>query len=107
MQAGEETLRRSIASATDARTRARMRVELAAIVRARDPAAAREELTNAARESAPTQALTLAAIAMARTLPPPERVDWLGGLSRSGDGAVVPAIVLALAGAQVDADQPR
>ena len=107
MQVGEEKLRKSIAAATDARARARLRVELASIVRARDPAAARDELTNAAREAGPTQALTLAAIAMARTLPPPERVAWLGGLARTGEGAVVPGIVVALAGAQLEADQPR
>ncbi|HEY7372692.1 MAG TPA: hypothetical protein VIF57_11070 [Polyangia bacterium] len=103
----EETLRRSIAAATDARARARLRVELAALVRTRDPAAARDELTSAAREAAPTQALTLAAIAMARTLPPPERVTWLGGLAHTADGATVPGIVVALAGAQLDAAQPR
>ena len=51
MQVGEETLRKSIAAATDGRARARLRVELASIVRVRDPAAAREELTNAAREA--------------------------------------------------------
>jgi tetratricopeptide (TPR) repeat protein len=107
MQAGEETLRKSIAAATDARARARLRVELAGVVRARDPAAARDELTNAAREGGPTQALTLAAIAMARTLPPPERVAWLGGLAQTGEGAPVPNIVVALATAQLDADQPR
>ena len=107
MQAGEETLRKSIAAATDARARARLRVQLAGVVRARDPAAARDELTNAAREGGPTQALTLAAIAMARTLPPPERVAWLGGLAQNGEGAPVPGIVVALAAAQLDADQPR
>ena len=107
MQAGEETLRKSIAAATDVRARARMRVELASIVRARDPGAARDELANAAREGGPTQALTLAAIAMARTLPPPERVAWLGGLAQSGEGVPVPSIVVALASAQIDADQPR
>ena len=42
---------RSIAAATDARARARLRVELAELVRARDPAAARDELTSAAREA--------------------------------------------------------
>jgi tetratricopeptide (TPR) repeat protein len=103
----EATLRRSIAAATDVRARARLRVELAAVVRARDPAAAREELANAAKEAAPTQALTMAAIAMARTLPPPERVAWLGGLAHTGDGAAVPGILVALAAAQLDADQPR
>ncbi len=108
MAAAEETLRKSIAGATDARARARLRVELAAVVRARDPAAAREELANAAREGGPTQALTLAAITMARTLPPPERVVWLSGLATTGEGgAAVPGIVVALAGAQLDADQPR
>ena len=107
MAVAEEALRKSIASATDARARARLRVELAGVVRARDPAAARDELANAAREGGPTQALTLAAIAMARTLPPPERVAWLSGLAQPGDGAPVPSIVVALAGAQLDADQPR
>src|SRR4249920_2111052 len=95
-QVNEETLRRSIAGATDARARARLRVELAAVVRARDPAAAREELANAAREGGPTQALTLAAITMARTLPPPERVAWLTGLATAGESGVpVPGIVVA------------
>jgi len=107
MQVAEEHLRRSIAAATDARARARLRVELAGIVRVRDPAAARDELTNAAREAGPSQALSLAAIAMARTLPPPERVAWLGGLAQAGEGAIMPAIAMALAAAQLDADQPR
>src|SRR4051812_33524787 len=107
MQIAEESLRRSIAATSDARARARLRVELAGLVRVRDPVAARDELTSAAREAGPSQALTLAAIAMARTLPPPERVAWLGGLAQTGEGAVVPAIVVALAGAQLDADQPR
>jgi Tfp pilus assembly protein PilF len=108
MAAAEETLRRSIAGASDARARARLRVELAAVVRARDPAAARDELANAAREGGPTPALTLAAITMARTLPPPERVNWLTGFATAGEGgAAVPGIVVALAGAQLDADQPR
>src|SRR5262245_11781174 len=106
MAVAEETLRKSIAAATDTRSRARMRVELASLVRARDPAAAREELANAAREAGPTHALTLAAIAMARTLPPPERVTWLSGLARNGEGAAVPNIVMALAAAQLEADQP-
>src|SRR6478609_9952159 len=110
MQPAEETLRRSIAAATDARARARLRVELAAVVRARDPAVARDELTNAAREGGASQALTMAAIAMARTLPPPERVAWLNGFANVGagaGGAAVPTIVVALAGAQLEADQPR
>src|SRR6187551_3673949 len=111
MPVAEETLRRSIAAATDARARARLRVELAAVVRARDPAAARDELTNAAREGGAGQALTMAAITMARTLPPPERVTWLSGFANVGAGAgaggAVPTIVVALAGAQLEADQPR
>src|ERR671928_161585 len=102
----EETLRRSIAAATDARARARLRVELAAVVRARDPAAAREELTNAAREAAPTQALTLAAIAMARDerLPPHQRRAAANKLVRIcdrldpilGRGALFTAAMLAV-----------
>jgi len=107
VQAGEDTLRRSIAATTDARARARLRVELAGVVRARDPVAARTELANAAREGGATQALTMAAITMARTLPPPERVVWLGELARTGEGNTVPGVASALADAQLDADQPR
>src|SRR6187399_3032862 len=90
MAVAEEALRKSIASAPDARARARLRVELAGVVRARDPAAARMELTNAAREGGATQALTMAAITMARTLPPPERVVWL-----ATPGTVLPSLVRA------------
>ena len=107
MQAGEDTLRRSIAATTDARARARLRVELAGIVRVRDPAAARTEIANATREGGATPVLTLAAITMARTLPPPERVAWLGELAKTGGGTAAPGVATALADAQLDADQPR
>src|SRR5688572_9584847 len=65
------------------------------------------ELANAAREGGTSQALTMAAITMARTLPPPERVVWLGELARTGEGTTVPGVASALVAAQLDADQPR
>ena len=100
MQGGEDTLRRSIAATTDGRARARLRVELAGVVRARDPAAAREEVVQAFREVGPTPALTMAALSLARALEPVERVAWLQKLA-------APAIGVALAQAQLEANQPR
>ncbi len=102
MRGGEETLRRSIAVAADARSRARLRVELAALVRVRDPAAARDELTSAAHEGGATPALTLAALSVAQQLPPPERLTWLAAF-----GATTPALVVALAAAQREAGHVR
>ena len=107
MRGGEETLRRSIAAASDGRVRARLRVELAGLVRVRDAAAAREELVQAAREVGSTPALTLAAISMAGALAPPERLAWLGGFAATKDATPVPGIAAALADAALDAQRPR
>jgi tetratricopeptide (TPR) repeat protein len=102
VRGGEETLRRSIAVTADARARARLRVELAALVRARDPGAARDELTSAAREAGATPALTLAALSVARQLTPIERLAWLTAIS-----AHTPALVVLLAEAQRDVGRVR
>ncbi len=135
MRAGEETLRHSIAAATDPRTRARLRVDLAELLRARDAAAARAELDHALREGGPSGALTAAALSFARALPPTERLAWLAGLAK-GDGKAdgktdgktegkaegktdnqtagkadgrtpSPVLISALAEAQLGADLPR
>jgi tetratricopeptide (TPR) repeat protein len=102
VRGGEETLRRSIAVTADARARARLRVELAALVRARDPAAARDELTSAAREAGTTPALALAATSVARQLTPVERLSWLTSF-----GAPSPTLVVLLAEAQRDVGRIR
>ena len=108
MRAGEDTLRRSIAAAPDGRTRARLRVDLAELLRARDDApAARAELDHAAREGGATAGLVSAALSLARALAPTERIAWLGGLARVEGKTPQPALASALADAQLDADLPR
>jgi len=73
-------LRRSIASAIDGRVKARLRVELAEVVRGHDAASARDELDHAAREGGATPALLSAALSLARTMPPADRVAFIGNL---------------------------
>jgi tetratricopeptide (TPR) repeat protein len=115
VRAGEETLRHSIATATDPRTRARLRVDLAELLRTRDAAAARAELDRALQEGGPSGALTSAALSFARSLPPADRLAWLASLAK-GDGKAdgkpdsktpSPVLVSALAEAQLGADLPR
>ena len=111
MRAGEEALRHSIAAATDARTRARLRVDLAELLRTRDAAAAQSELDHALREGGPSLAVTSAALSFARTLAPADRLAWLAGLAK-GDGKTdgktpSPVLISALAEAQLGADHPR
>jgi hypothetical protein len=107
VRAGEETLRRSIAAAADGRTRARLRVDLAELLRARDAVAARTELDHALREGGPTGALTTAAVSFARTLAPADRLAWLSTLARGDGKTPAPVLVSALAEAQLGADLPR
>lgn len=107
MRAGEETLRRSIAAATDGRTRARLRVDLAELLRARDAAAARAELDHAFREGGPSVAIASAALSFARSLPPADRLAWLSGLAKAEGKTPSPVLVSALADAQLGADLPR
>ena len=107
MRAGEEILRRSIASASDGRVRARLRVELAELVRGHDDAAARDELDQAAREGGATPALASAALSLARAMPPGDRVAFIGNLARAEGKTPVPTLVSALADAQLHADRPR
>jgi tetratricopeptide (TPR) repeat protein len=115
VRAGEETLRHSIAAATDPRTRARLRVDLAELLRARDAAAARAELDHALREGGASGALTAAALSFARSLPPADRLVWLASLAQGTgktdgkpDGRTPsPVLISALAEAQLGADLPR
>jgi tetratricopeptide (TPR) repeat protein len=107
VRAGEETLRRSIAAASDGRTRARLRVDLAELLRARDAAAARAELDHALREGGPTGALTSAAVSFSRALAPADRLAWLSSLARNEGKTPAPVLVSALAEAQLGADLPR
>src|SRR5512146_2846332 len=95
-------------AAADGRTRARLRVDLAELLRVRDAAAARAELDHALREGGPTGPLTAAALSFARALAPADRLAWLSSLAR-GDGKTTPApaLVSALAEAQLGADLPR
>jgi tetratricopeptide (TPR) repeat protein len=107
LQANEDTLRRSIASSQDGRTRARLRVALAELIRVRDPKAAREELAGAAREGGATPALTMSALSLGQTLPAAERIAWLGTFAASGERAPTPAFAEALAAAQLEVKKPR
>jgi tetratricopeptide (TPR) repeat protein len=107
VRAGEDTLRRSIASATDGRVRARLRVELAELVRGHDLAAARDELDQAAREGGATAALASAALSLSRTMTVAERVVFIGNLAKGDGKTPVPILVSALADAQLGADRPR
>ncbi len=103
-------MRRSIASAIDGRVKARLRVELAEVVRGHDAAAARDELDHAAREGGATPALMSAALSLARTMPPADRVAFIGNLGNlaKADGKTpAPILLSALADAQLGADRPR
>ncbi len=84
-----------------------MRVDLANLVRARDAIAAREELAVAAREAGPTPALTLAAVSLARGLPPSERLAWLEGLASDAEATPAPALITAVAESALALDRPR
>ncbi|HMC94714.1 MAG TPA: hypothetical protein VKO16_08085, partial [Polyangia bacterium] len=107
MPAGEEILRRSIASAGDGRVRARLRVELAQLLRGSDPASARDQLDEAAREGGATPALTSAALSLARTMPVADQATWLASLARTDGNPPAPMLASALAEAQLGADRPR
>jgi tetratricopeptide (TPR) repeat protein len=97
-----DELRRAVAAATDAGLRARLRVQLAELVRTGDAASAQDELRRAAAEAPGAPSVTLAALSLARGLPPAERARWLGELGARG-AAPVPAWSAALAEAYAQA----
>src|SRR5262245_58161938 len=97
-----DELRRAVATATDAGLRARLRVQLAELVRAGDAASAQAELRRAAAEAPGAPSVTLAALSLARGLPPAERARWLGELGARG-AAPVPAWSAAVAEAHAQA----
>jgi tetratricopeptide (TPR) repeat protein len=107
VRAGEETLRRSIAAATDGRTRARLRVDLAELLRARDAVGARAEIDRALAEGGASAAVTSAALSFARALPPAERLTWLSSFTKAEGKTPSPLLVSALADAQLGAELPR
>src|SRR4051812_22563440 len=97
-----EELRRAVAAATDAALRARLRVQLAELMRPRDAAQALEELRRAAAEAPGLPAVTLAVSSLARALPPGERLKVLGELTRQASGAAPPAWSAAMAEAHAE-----
>jgi tetratricopeptide (TPR) repeat protein len=83
-----DELRRAVTAATDGALRARLRVQLAELVRSHDPVTALDELRRAAAEAPGLPVVTMAALSMARALPPSERLKWLSELG----GGVAPPV---------------
>jgi Tetratricopeptide repeat len=100
-----EDLRRAVAAAKDAVTRARLRVQLAEVLRARDASQAVAELRGAAAEAPGSPAVTMAVLSFARTLPPRERLALFAELAPPPD-ANVPAWLAAAADAEAELGQP-
>jgi tetratricopeptide (TPR) repeat protein len=90
-----DELRRAVGAAADPALRARLRVQLAELVRVHDSATALDELRAAAAEAPGLPAVTMSALSLARALPPSERLKWLSELG--GGGPPVPAWLAALA----------
>jgi Tfp pilus assembly protein PilF len=94
-----------VKAATDAPTRARLHVQLAELLRARDVPLAIAELKSAAADAPGLPAVTLAVLSIARGLPPKERLALLGELAPTADAAV-PAWSAAAADAEAELGQP-
>jgi tetratricopeptide repeat protein len=107
VRAVEESLRRSIATATDGKQRSLFRVELASILRMHDVGAARDELDRAAREAGATPVIAAAVVSLARALPQADRIAWLASLVGGGEQPAPPQVVSALAAAQLGAGHAR
>ena len=100
-----EDLRRAVAAAKDAATRARLRVQLAEVLRARDASQAVAELRGAAAEAPGSPAVTMAVLSFARTLPPRERLALFAELAPPPD-VNVPAWSAAAADAEAELGEP-
>src|SRR5262245_37006147 len=96
-----EELRQALGAASDATVRARLRVQLADLLRARDAGQALAEIRRAAAEAPGLPAVTLAVSSLARSLPPQARLELLSELTREGMPAV-PAWSAALAEAHAE-----
>jgi tetratricopeptide (TPR) repeat protein len=101
-----EELRRAVATAKDAAARARLHVQLAELLRARDVRQALEELRHAAADAPGLPAVTMAVLSVARSLPAQERLALLVALSPPAD-ASVPAWSAAAAEAQAELGAPE
>jgi tetratricopeptide (TPR) repeat protein len=100
-----DELRRAVAVAKDAGQRARLHVQLAELLRARDAPAAREALRLATGEAPGLPAVTMAALALVRTMPPHERIELLDELG-AVSGAPVPSWAAAVADAHAELGAP-
>jgi hypothetical protein len=94
-------LREAVAAAKDGAARARLNVQLAELLRPRDAAGARAALRAAAADAPGLPAVTMAALALARTLPAGERVELLDELNAAA-GAPVAAWAAAAADAHAE-----
>jgi tetratricopeptide (TPR) repeat protein len=94
-----EELRRAVAAAKDTGLRARLHVQLAEVLRARDNVQALAELRNAAAAAPGLPAVTMAVLSVARTMPAKERLALLSEL-----GAETPVPAWAAAAAEAEAE---
>ncbi|HEX4406815.1 MAG TPA: hypothetical protein VH560_18380 [Polyangia bacterium] len=100
-----EELRRAVAAAKDSAVRARLHVQLAELLRARDLPAAITELRSAAADAPGVPAVTMAVLSVARSLPPKDRLALLADFAPPAD-ASVPAWSAAAADAQAELGTP-
>jgi hypothetical protein len=101
-----DELRRAVAGAKDKAVRARLHVQLAELLRARDVSAALAELRQAVADGPGLPAVTMAVLSVARTLPPSDRLALLVELAQPAD-APVPAWSAAAAEAHVELGAPE
>jgi tetratricopeptide (TPR) repeat protein len=104
-KARAEELRRAVAGAKDNAVRARLHVQLAELLRARDDGAALAELRHAVADGPGLPAVTMAVLSVARTLPPKDRLALLVELAPPAE-APVPAWSAAAAEAHVELGAP-
>jgi tetratricopeptide (TPR) repeat protein len=100
-----EELRRAVAATKDSAVRARLHVQLAELLRARDLPAAIAELRSAAADAPGVPAVTMAVLSVARSLPPKDRLALLADFAPPAD-ASVPAWSAAAADAQAELGTP-
>jgi tetratricopeptide (TPR) repeat protein len=86
-----DALRRAVATAKDGAVRARLHVQLAELLRARDVSGALAELRSAAADARGLPGVTMAVLSVARTLPAKDRLALLVELGGLGADAPVPA----------------
>ena len=101
-----EELRRAAAAAKDGMVRARLHVQLAELLRARDVSQALAELRSAAADAPGLAGVTLAVLSLARTLPPQERLEMLVEMAPTAVGPV-PAWAAAAAEAHLELGAPE